>query len=185
MRARETPPSRCAGDGSSLRTCPCAKKKIRNCFGSFLNIPRRVEWPPFWLSFCTCQTATQDGQVCEGSPWKLAPLSRARHTGARVQNMLRVRAARAHHAAFASFWFCWSGTSDAEIRVMAAEEGLVEDSFEVSALLPLIRRAPGPEGRPPGEASSSKALASRSEETSHSPHLNFCFLQHQQQSQSK
>ena len=87
MRARETPPSRCAGDGSSLRTCPCAKKEIRSCFGSFLNIPRRVEWPPFSLSFCTCQIAIQDGQVCEGSTWKLAPLSRARHIGARVQNM--------------------------------------------------------------------------------------------------
>ena len=36
----------------------------------------------------------------------------------------RVRATRAHHAAFASFSFCRSATSDAEIRVMAAEEGL-------------------------------------------------------------
>ena len=87
MRARETPPSRCAGDGSSLRTCPCSKKEIRSCFGSFLNFPRRVEWPPFWLSFCTCQMAAFDGQACEGLPWKLAPLSRARHIGTRGQKM--------------------------------------------------------------------------------------------------
>ena len=40
---------------------------------------------------------------------------------------------------------------------MAAEEGLGEDSFEVPALLQLIRRAPGPEVRPPGEAKSSKS----------------------------
>ena len=174
MRARETPPSRCAGDGSSLRTCPCAKKKIRNCFGFFLNIPRRVEWPPFWLSFCTCQTATQVMQVCEGSTWKLAPLSRARHTGARVQNMQRVRAARAHHAAFRGFWFCRSGTSDAEIRVMAAEEGLVEDAFEVPAHLLLIGRAPGLEGRPPGEAGSSKSSCFKISARAGEPNLNFC-----------
>ena len=48
-----------------------------------------------------------------------------------MQNMQRVRAARAHHAAFRGFSFCRSVTSDAEIRVMAAEEGLVEDAFEV------------------------------------------------------
>ena len=89
--------------------------------------------------------------------WKLAPLPRARHTGARVQNMQRVRAARAHHAAFRGFSFCRSGTSDAEILVMAAEEDLGEDSLEVPALLELIRRAPGPEVRPPGEAKSSKS----------------------------
>ena len=71
--------------------------------------------------------------------------------------MQRVRAARAHHAAFAIFCFCRSGTSDAEIRVMAAEEGLLEDSFEVPALLLLIGRAPGPEVRPPGKAKSSKS----------------------------
>ena len=147
MRARETPPSGWAGEGSSLRTCPCAKKKIRNCFDFFLNFPRRPEWPPFSLSFCTCQMAPRDRQVCEGSPWKLAPLSRARHTGARVQNMQRVRAARAHHAAFRGFSFCRSGTSDAEIRVMAAEEGLGEDPLEVPALLQLVRRAPCPEVR--------------------------------------
>jgi len=35
---------------------------------------------------------------------------------------------------------------------MAAEEGLGEDSLEVPALLQLVRRAPGPEVRPPGEA---------------------------------
>ena len=63
----------------------------------------------------------------------------------------------AHHAAFGSFSFCRSVTSDADIRVMAAEEGLGEDSFEVPALLQLIRRAPGPEVRPPGEAKSSKS----------------------------
>ena len=40
---------------------------------------------------------------------------------------------------------------------MAAEEGLGEDSFEVPALLLLIGRAPGPEGRPPGGAKSSKS----------------------------
>ena len=79
------------------------------------------------------------------------------HTGARVQNMQRVRAARAHHAAFRGFSFCRSVTSDAEIRVMAAEEGLVEDAFEVPAHLLLIGRAPGPEVRPPGEAGSSKS----------------------------
>ena len=174
MRARETPPSRCAGDGSSLRTCPCAKKKIRNCFGSFLNIPRRVEWPPFWLSFCTCQIAAHAMQVCEGSPWKLAPLSRARHTGARVQNMQRARAARAHHAAFRGFSFCRSVTSDAEIRVMAAEEGLLEESFEVRALLLLIGRAPGPEVRPPGEASSSKSSCFKISARAGEPNLNFC-----------
>ena len=174
MRARETPPSRCAGDGSSLRTCPCSKKEIRSCFGSFLNFPRRVEWPPFSLSFCTCQMAAFDGQACEGLPWKLAPLSRARHTGARVQNMQRVRAARAHHAAFRGFSFCRSVTSDAEIRVMAAEEGLVEDSFEVSALLPLIRRSPGPEGRPPGEAGSSKSFFLERSPRLQGPNLNFC-----------
>ena len=67
-----------------------------------------------------------------------------------------VRAARAHHAAFRGFSFFRSVTSDAEIRVMAAEEGLLEDSFEVPALLLLIGRAPGLEGRPPGEAKSSK-----------------------------
>ena len=176
MRARETPPSRCAGDGSSLRTCPCAKKEIRSCFGSFLNIPRRVEWPPFSLSFCTCQTATHAMQVCEGSPWKLAPLSRARHIGARVQNMQRVRAARAHHAAFRGFSFCRSGTSDAEIRVMAAEEGLLEESFEVRALLLLIGRAPGPEVRPPGEAKSSKSSCLERSPRLQGPNLNFCLL---------
>ena len=173
MRARETPPSRCAGDGSSLRTCPCSKKEIRSCFGSFLNFPRRVEWPPFWLSFCTCQIAAQAGQVCEGLPWKLAPLSRARHIGTRVQNMQRVRAARAHHAAFGSFSFCRSVTSDADIRVMAAEEGLVEDSFQVPALLLLVRRAPGPEVRPPGEAKSSKSSCFKIWGASQSRHLNF------------
>ena len=61
-----------------------------------------------------------------------------------------VRAAPAHHAAE-------SGSSDAEIRVMAAEEGLEEDYLEVPALLQLVRRAPGPEVRPPGEAGSSKS----------------------------
>ena len=172
MRARETPPSRCAGDGSSLRTCPCSKKEIRSCFGSFLNFPRRHEWPPFWLSFCTCQIAAAFLQVCEGLPWKLAPLSRARHTGARVQNMQRVRAARAHHAAFRGFSFCRSGTSDAEIRVMAAEEGLVEDSFEVPAHLLLIGRAPGPEGRPPGEAKSSKGSLFKISARAGEPNLN-------------
>jgi len=60
-------------------------------------------------------------------------------------------------AAFGSFSFCRSGTRDAEISVMAAEEGLMEDSIEVPALLLLIGRAPGPEGRPPGEAKSSKS----------------------------
>ena len=60
-------------------------------------------------------------------------------------------------AAFSSFSFCRSGTRDADIRVMAAEEGLGEDSFEVPALLLLIGRAPGPEGRPPGGAKSSKS----------------------------
>ena len=40
---------------------------------------------------------------------------------------------------------------------MAAEEGLGEDSLEVPALLQLVRRAPGPEVRPPGEAGSSKS----------------------------
>ena len=40
---------------------------------------------------------------------------------------------------------------------MAAEEGPVEDSFELPALLALVRRAPGPEVRPPGEAGSSKS----------------------------
>ena len=70
-----------------------------------------------------------------------------------------VRAARAHHAAFRGFSFCRSGTSDAEILVMAAEEDLGEDSLEVPALLKLVRRAPGPEGRPPGEAKSSKKLS--------------------------
>ena len=68
-----------------------------------------------------------------------------------------VRAAPAHHAAFSSFSLCRSGTSDAEIRVMAAEEGLGEDPLEVPALLQLVRRAPGPEVRPPGEAGSSKS----------------------------
>ena len=68
-----------------------------------------------------------------------------------------VRAAPAHHAALSSFSFCRSGSSDAEIRVMAAEEGLGEDSLEVPALLQLVRRAPGPEVRPPGEAGSSKS----------------------------
>ena len=53
--------------------------------------------------------------------------------------------------------FCRSGSSDAKIRVMAAEEGLGEDSFEVPALLQLVRRDPGPEVRPPGEAGSSKS----------------------------
>ena len=37
---------------------------------------------------------------------------------------------------------------------MAAEEGPVEDSFELPALLALVRRAPGPEVSPPGEAGS-------------------------------
>ena len=68
-----------------------------------------------------------------------------------------VRAAPAHHAAFSSFSLSRSGSSDAEIRVMAAEEGLGEDSLEVPALLQLVRRAPGPEVRPPGEAGSSKS----------------------------
>ena len=68
-----------------------------------------------------------------------------------------VRAARAHHAAFRGFSFCRSGTSDAEILVMAAEEDFGEDSLEVPALLELIRRAPGAEVRPPGEAGSSKS----------------------------
>ena len=158
MRAREGPPSGWAVEGSSLRTCPCAKREIRTCFGSLLNFPRRLEWPPFSLSFCTCQIAAHAMQVCEGLPCKLAPLSRARHTGPRVQNMQWVRAARAHHAAFRGFWFCRSATSDADIRVMVAEEGLGEDSFEVPALLLLIGRAPGPEGRPPGEAGSSKSV---------------------------
>ena len=40
---------------------------------------------------------------------------------------------------------------------MAAEEGLGEDYLEVPALLQLVRRAPGPEVRPPGEAGSSKS----------------------------
>ena len=40
---------------------------------------------------------------------------------------------------------------------MAAEEGPVEDSLEVRALLLLVRRAPGLEMSPPGEASSSKS----------------------------
>ena len=68
-----------------------------------------------------------------------------------------VRAAPAHHAAFSSFSLSRSGSSDAEIRVMAAEEGLGEDYLEVPALLQLVRRAPGPEVRPPGEAGSSKS----------------------------
>ena len=37
---------------------------------------------------------------------------------------------------------------------MAAEEGPVEDPFELPALLALVRRAPGPEVSPPGEAGS-------------------------------
>ena len=37
---------------------------------------------------------------------------------------------------------------------MAAEEGLGEDYLEVPALLQLVRRAPGPEVSPPGEAGS-------------------------------
>ena len=39
---------------------------------------------------------------------------------------------------------------------MAAEEGPVEDSFELPALLALVRRAPGPEVSPPGEAGSQR-----------------------------
>jgi|OM-RGC.v1.035759983 hypothetical protein len=44
---------------------------------------------------------------------------------------------------------------------MAAEEGLGEDYLEVPALLQLVRRAPGPEVRPPGEAGSSKSPTSK------------------------
>jgi len=40
---------------------------------------------------------------------------------------------------------------------MAAEEGLMDDAFQVPALLLLVCRAPGPEVRPPGEAKSSKS----------------------------
>ena len=39
---------------------------------------------------------------------------------------------------------------------MAAEEGPVEDPFELPALLALVRRAPGPEVSPPGEAGSQR-----------------------------
>ena len=39
--------------------------------------------------------------------------------------------------------------------------GLGEDSFEVPALILPVGRAPGPEGRPPGEASSSKSSCSK------------------------
>ena len=42
---------------------------------------------------------------------------------------------------------------------MAAEEAPVEDPFELPALLILVRRTPGPEVSPPGEASSSKSLS--------------------------
>ena len=63
---------------------------------------------------------------------------------------------------------------------MAAEEGLVEDSFEVPALLVLVRRAPGPEGRPPGEAKSQKKLSLQDLWKVKSPSIssfpNFAFL---------
>ena len=60
---------------------------------------------------------------------------------------------------------------------MAAEEGLVEDSFQVPALLLLVRRAPGPEVRPPGEAKSHTKTDSLSDSSSDSNHYHFSYHQ--------
>ena len=60
---------------------------------------------------------------------------------------------------------------------MAAEEGLVEDSFEVPALLLPVRRSPGPEGRPPGEEGSSKSSCSQDLARNLLEDTTFCFLQ--------
>ena len=59
------------------------------------------------------------------------------------------------------------------MEIMAAEEGLGEDSFEVPALLQLIRRAPGPEVRPPGKAKSSKSSCFKISARAGEPNLNF------------
>ena len=51
------------------------------------------------------------------------------------------------------------GTGDVEISVVAAEEGLVVNAFEVYALLQLVRLAGGPAASPPTRESLGKALS--------------------------
>ena len=51
------------------------------------------------------------------------------------------------------------GTGDVEISVVAAEEGLVVNAFEVHALLQLVRLAGGPAASPPTRERLGKALS--------------------------
>ena len=54
------------------------------------------------------------------------------------------------------------GTGDVEISVVAAEEGLVVNAFEVHALLQLVRLAGGPAASPPTRERLEKALPAHS-----------------------